>query len=133
MFAKELAWSHFADDPLQLTFRVKGLDLTGTDMKYLVQRTPDADPIVTLNDGATAGSDGIRVVETGADANGITYSDIEILATQATLDAAIAPFVDGDVLPFYHKFQWTIASGSFTATDKTVFYGTLTIYRGSNG
>lgn len=130
--AKELKWAAFSDDPLQLTFRVKGLDLSSTVMKYLVQETPHTSPIITLNHGATAGTDGIRVVSVGMQ-DGLTYSDVEILVTQPTLDAALAAFPDGDQIPLYHKFQWTISGGTFTTVDKTAFYGDLTIYRGLNG
>lgn len=133
MSAKELSWAAFADDPLQIAMRVKGLDISAATFGYLVQANPFSDPLITLAVTETPGADGVRVVGTG-ETDGIPYTDIEILAAQATLATAISGFAGQGKITLYHKFQWTIAMGEgFSSLDRTIFYGPLTIFGGSNG
>lgn len=133
MIAKELPWGAFVDDPLLITMRVRGLDLSEATFTYMVQENPFAEPLFTpLAKTPTAGAQGVRVVGVGEDERGL-YTDIEILVLQATLAAAVADFPGQGRLTLYHKFQWTLASGGgFSSVDQTVFYGPLSISGGRN-
>jgi hypothetical protein len=134
MIARELPWGAFVDDPLQITMRVRGLDLTDTTFDYLIQETPFTDPIVSVSETETPGADGVRLVAVGTD-DSVPYSDVEIIVTLATLASAIDGVRRGQgKLVLYHKFQWSLPSGTgFSVLERTIFYGPLTIQGGSNG
>jgi hypothetical protein len=136
-FAQRRDFTVFRNDPLQLVFGVIGLDLTGAVMKMAVKLYPDApgDPLLLLENQATPGQPGLRLVDVTVDDDGVPTSLIEGLRPKADMQA-LPPSAEFRVpLKLSHDFQWTLPDdgSGLTPQEETVLFGDFIVMGSVNG
>ena len=132
--AQRLEQVAFRKDPFQLAFRARGYNLSLAAFAFAVRLYPDApgDPLILVRKAQTRGASGVRVVDTGTDADGIPWTDLEIILRKSLIEALPSAGEAGDDAQFHYDFQWAApdtASG-FSQVENTILFGPF-IVKGS--
>jgi len=121
----------FRRDPLHLVIAVIGLDLTGSGPSLAVRLYPDAPglPELLLGPTASAGSQGIRIVEVTRDPADVPTTLLEILATKGAINRLPRTGEIGTPSTFAYDLQWTppAAGPGLTRVEETVLFGSFIV------
>ena len=121
----------YRNDPFLLTGRVNGDNLDGAVLEFSIGIEPGVplSPPRTFGRTDQEGADGVRVVDTGVDADGIAWADFEIFLAKLTiqnLPASVEPELPAEL---WCELEWKLAddASGFSEVETTIFQTTFTV------
>lgn len=125
----------FRHDDFREIMIVEGYDLTGATLSLAarLRRGSPGDPILLLQNTATPGAEGIRIVSAELDADGVPSTTLELFEPKASFVTKLTPYQPrelGGSVTLEIDFQWKFAAApdpDFTNVEETVLWGELII------